>query len=373
MRVTRQLERIGPNQELSILVQSVEGLPAIEGSAAGGAGEDLVCPGCGESLAVGIDEGELYDIAFVCPKCGTLSRGPTLPAGVSLPWGKTVVIDPGQYRISETLRFGGGAVVAGKSAVERRLRETGSPVAVAEGRELTADLLDDMVDDVKALLGSDYAAVRASYERGKNSRTPPREPHRLMELVDRAEETAASIRAGAPKLDAVATVELDAALGAVKRWRSDPAWPGIVKPLSGEGHQYRHAVIALAAASFLADAGNAVELAREPGDRRMADIRVRYGADLYGRVEVKAPGPLARPAKPIKSEAAFKIVDKAVSSAMVGSFTNAKGHSNGLSNQASVTCSMPPLIGTAAQFGLTGVNPTDMIEFDFSAQIVPKP
>ncbi|HEU5242959.1 MAG TPA: hypothetical protein VFU33_01040 [Gaiellaceae bacterium] len=58
---------------------------------------------------------------------------------------------------------------------------------------------------------------------------------------------------------------------------------------------------------------------------------------------------------------------------VLGSFTQAKGHGNGMHNQATVTCSSPPQIGTAAELGLTGVTPTDMIEFDFSAQVALKP
>jgi len=58
---------------------------------------------------------------------------------------------------------------------------------------------------------------------------------------------------------------------------------------------------------------------------------------------------------------------------VLGSFTQAKGHGTGMHNQPTITCTMPPQIGTAAQLGLTGVNPTDMIEFDFSAQVVLKP
>jgi hypothetical protein len=58
---------------------------------------------------------------------------------------------------------------------------------------------------------------------------------------------------------------------------------------------------------------------------------------------------------------------------VLGTFTQAKGQGNGMHNQQAVTCTSPPETGTAAELGLTGVNPTDMIEFDFSAQVVLKP
>lgn len=57
---------------------------------------------------------------------------------------------------------------------------------------------------------------------------------------------------------------------------------------------------------------------------------------------------------------------------VLGTFTQAKGHGHGMHNAQTVTCTQPPEIGTAAEFGLTGVNPTDMIEFDFSAQVLVK-
>lgn len=57
---------------------------------------------------------------------------------------------------------------------------------------------------------------------------------------------------------------------------------------------------------------------------------------------------------------------------VLGSFFQAKGHGHGMHRQQTVTCTSPPETGTAADFGITGVNPTDTIEFDFSAQVVIK-
>jgi hypothetical protein len=57
---------------------------------------------------------------------------------------------------------------------------------------------------------------------------------------------------------------------------------------------------------------------------------------------------------------------------VLGSFFQAKGKGHGMHRQATVKCSSPPQTGTAAQFGIAGVNPTDTIEFDFSAQVVVK-
>ena len=59
-------------------------------------------------------------------------------------------------------------------------------------------------------------------------------------------------------------------------------------------------------------------------------------------------------------------------STVLNTFFQAKGHGHGMHRQRTVTCTSPPQTGTAAEFGIKGVNPTDMIEFDFSAQVVVK-
>ncbi|HEU5477412.1 MAG TPA: hypothetical protein VFU64_06230 [Gaiellaceae bacterium] len=58
---------------------------------------------------------------------------------------------------------------------------------------------------------------------------------------------------------------------------------------------------------------------------------------------------------------------------VLGTFTQAKGQGNGMHNRSAVTCTEAPQTGTAADFGIVGVDPTDIIEFDFSAQVVLKP
>jgi hypothetical protein len=55
------------------------------------------------------------------------------------------------------------------------------------------------------------------------------------------------------------------------------------------------------------------------------------------------------------------------------SFSQAKGQGNGMHNQPSVACTSPPETDTAGNLGIPGVNPGDLIEQDFSAQVVLKP
>lgn len=58
---------------------------------------------------------------------------------------------------------------------------------------------------------------------------------------------------------------------------------------------------------------------------------------------------------------------------VLNSFFQAKGQGNGMHNQPTITCTSPPQVGTAGDLGIPGVNPTDVVEFDFSAQVVLKP
>ncbi len=55
------------------------------------------------------------------------------------------------------------------------------------------------------------------------------------------------------------------------------------------------------------------------------------------------------------------------------SFTQAKGNGNGMHNQPTVPCSSAPELDTAGDLGIPGLNPDDVIEFDFTAQVVLKP
>jgi len=59
-------------------------------------------------------------------------------------------------------------------------------------------------------------------------------------------------------------------------------------------------------------------------------------------------------------------------SMVLDTFTQSKGKGHGMHRHHTVTCTSPPETGTAAEFGIAGVNPTDTIEFDFSAQVVIK-
>ena len=312
------LKTMNSDEGLAVLVQGSHA-PLFVGVERPG-GDRYICGGCGtQVLADCVSVGDLYDIAFRCFACGVCSLGPELPSGRPLPWQTTVVVDPGKYMIGSTIQGRGEAVLAGRSAVDRSLREMGLSRAVDLGpKQLSPEFFDHLLDQVRELLGDEYERLRSSHLRGLASQTPPRHPHRLMELVDAAEAAAASLRGASPSIDAVATVELNVTVAALDRWHDNPEWPTLVRSLQSP-HDYRHSVITLAAASFLADAGNAVEfvpVATRPGERR-PDLRVHVGARTSIRTEVKAPPVLQHP-EPLSHDQAVETVRDALSSAGSG-------------------------------------------------------
>ena len=57
----------------------------------------------------------------------------------------------------------------------------------------------------------------------------------------------------------------------------------------------------------------------------------------------------------------------------VFSFSQDKGNGMGLHNADQLSCTTAPETGTAAEFGIPGVNPTDVIQFTLSVTGVRKP
>lgn len=53
-------------------------------------------------------------------------------------------------------------------------------------------------------------------------------------------------------------------------------------------------------------------------------------------------------------------------------FFQAKGHGHGMHRRATVTCTSPPVTMTAGEAGIPGVDPSDTVEQDFTAQVVIK-
>jgi hypothetical protein len=306
------LDVVEPRETLAVMCPASPGVPAFRGSDE--SGPDYVCGGCGEvTLVEGVGEDEMYDLAFRCPSCDALSFSPRLPPGRPLPQ-KTVLVPPGHYRLEGTVEMREDVVMASHEAAARRLAEIGvHPTASDQSREMNEDYLRELVREAKALLGEDFDRLWARYLRGKSSATPPRDPHTLMELVDTVESSAGTFGTDQPTVNPVAVVELHLAMGEFRRWKNDPAWPSIIEPLANPP-DYGHAVVTLAAASFLTEVGNAVELVRAAGSHRLPDLRLHTGARSRVNVEVKTPDALTRPSELLTRDQARRVVERALHS-----------------------------------------------------------
>jgi hypothetical protein len=58
---------------------------------------------------------------------------------------------------------------------------------------------------------------------------------------------------------------------------------------------------------------------------------------------------------------------------VLNTFFQAKGNGNGMHNEPTIQCSSPPETSTAGEAGIPGVDPSDVVQFDFMAQVVLKP
>jgi len=89
-----------------------------------------------------------------------------------------------------------------------------------------------------------------------------------------------------------------------ERWRHDPGIERVLREIKNPA-SYAHAVISLAAASHLADAGNGVAFAR-PGlpNERTPDLWIATGPNERVGLEVKAPLALQKRKKPLTARQA---------------------------------------------------------------------
>ena len=75
----------------------------------------------------------------------------------------------------------------------------------------------------------------------------------------------------------------------------------------------------------------------------------------------------------IPTSFSFTATDVSAGNTVLFSDNQAKGNGNGQHNQAQITCIGTPEQATAGELGIPGVNPDDVIEFDFTVTAVRKP
>ncbi len=252
-------------------------------------GFDYNCGHCrGTVLIENTIEGEVWNLAFRCYSCQRISESPSLPSG--RPIGRCAYAPHGLYRMTQTVDIPLGGCIVGSDATDQRSKEKGS--------------------------GLKFDGLAASYKRGLAAHTPPSKQHRLMQLLDTAKAGIDSFAAGNPTVDDYAIVELRGALRVLEAWHGDPCWPGIVRSLENPTY-FRHAVICLAYASFLVDAGNDVAL-QEETVTRSADIQIAVRSNLFTGAEVKSPTALQDPEEPISIADADRLVGGAMKDAGTG-------------------------------------------------------
>src|SRR5690349_10704373 len=108
--------------------------------------------------------------------------------------------------------------------------------------QATPESLRALVENVRAILGPTFDELQASYERGLLSRTPPRRPHRLMQLVEGVKLSAAALNENHRVLDVVSLVELEWTRRVLLRWKGDPEWPRI---RAAFGSAFEHTLLML--------------------------------------------------------------------------------------------------------------------------------
>ena len=287
--------------------------PAVVGEFADGV--SYSCHQCAVVLVDAVGERQLWDVAIRCPLCLAVGTTAPLPAGQAT--GSAVLVEGGRFRLGMAVRLPATAVIVGPRAIRQRLSETGRGL-FADTRRPRPPARPDLAaaaDHIKERLGPTYERIRAAYEKGKASSTPPAVLHRLPELLDAVDLAARISRLGVPTVDPVASAELLMVAELFEAWSRNPEWPDIRTSLESTT-KFDHDIIVLMAATFLSDSGNDVSLVPARGAGRNVDLHIRTTATDYVRIEVKAPrlcrGPLHAP---IDRPAARRIVQKAVNDA----------------------------------------------------------
>lgn len=293
--------------------------PAVVGNA--DPGINWRCAACGTVLASAVYPGQFLDVLFRCYECGQLGASPRRRPGQPLA-GRPLLVPPGRYRVDSAVETADKPfMIVGQQALDGYLLETGLlRLSVTSGLELTAEYLNNLAEEAADLLGESYESLRASDERGRASSTPPPRRHRLIELIDYAQDASGALENHKPgdflALDGFMISELHSLVGLFDRWKNHPAWKQLVSNLQSETDVH-HSHILLAVASYLCDSGNGVGLVFEerPG-QRIADLWVRPSLVERLDVEIKTPlgfrGPLG---SPLSDDVAQRIVERHVKKA----------------------------------------------------------
>ncbi len=171
----RRLHPIVAAAGRTVVVQET-GAAVCQGVGAGGA--DYLCGHCKQIVILdNISEGVIWDLAFHCFACGGLNASSQFPTGKPLPRPRWV-IDEDEIAAPWTVELG-DVVVVGRTAYQRRLRETGQPPRTPTRLDERTSF-EQLVARVQQLLSAMFDDREQSARLGRAARaTPPRHPHRL--------------------------------------------------------------------------------------------------------------------------------------------------------------------------------------------------
>lgn len=314
-RTRRKLDPVGSAAGLTLLPQGSTN-PLFRGVWPDGF--DYVCGVCGEMvIAESVVDGAIWDLAFRCFSCGGLSACPSFPPGEPLPR-PVIAMAAQEFPPSKgTVYLKKSHVIVGMAAVVRRARETGRPQPPTS-MELSPEALESLIDRTQALLGDTFQGLAKTDQRILTHGKGKADRHRLMELVEGVRWSAKNLRDAVATIDGISIVELSMSVNLLERWRNDPAFAGIVRTFANPP-DFPHAIITLAAASNLTDAGNGVGLyVTDPKGMRPADLWLASGVEDRMAVEVKAPIALQKRHGSVSMKEARRIVETALKKAGSG-------------------------------------------------------
>src|SRR6266581_1405880 len=268
------------------------------------------CAKCGRVLLSAVWSRQFLDLLFWCPECGSVSASERREPGEAMPV-RSLRLEARRWHLrSEVDVRDKPVVMAGESAFAGYVRETGARYDQGApprlGQDLDAAVLTRLSRAATLLLGSNYEELVEVDRRGHRSKTPPTRRHRMVELIQYAEEAArilAARKGDEPiTLDGDALNELLAIVELFDRWRHHPAWHALRDSLI-DGVEVQHSVMTLGIASLLVDAGNGVELVdHSAAEHRVCDLVLI--PRIIERLEIEVKTPLV-----LRNVQAFKRVD----------------------------------------------------------------
>lgn len=181
-------------------------------------------------------------------------------------------------------------------------------VAFVIARAYSADELRSVIAEAEALLGESLDDLLQSWKLGSSSTTPPRYPHRFLDLLQwmrRASENPGNLIAD--DAAAVAAAEVSGLMQTFDGWREDPVWPEFQSAFQ-DPRNFLHAVVTLSMASALRERHQRTELVASGVQGGSADLRMVVTEHDWLAVEVKTSLALSNRRTAIEFSEALKFV-----------------------------------------------------------------